>query len=117
MQMCIRDRVEACIEQFEKLYSVEQYECIMTRSMPPESILIGKHIKEKYPQIKWIASLADPIANNPYEIKAYIDDCLTLNNKEKEDLKIALKSSNAEAIKSWEQRPESVSYTHLLGEI
>ena len=45
--------------------------------------------------------------NKPYEIKAYIDDCLTLNNKEKEDLKIALKSSNAEAIKSWEQRPES----------
>ncbi len=103
----IDEWVEACIEQFEKLYSVEQYECIMTRSMPPESILIGKHIKEKYPQIKWIASLADPIANNPYEIKAYIDDCLTLNNKEKEDLKIALKSSNAEAIKSWEQRPES----------
>ena len=103
----IDEWVDASIEQFEKLYPEENYECIMTRSMPPESILIGKRIKEKYPHIKWIASLADPIANNPYEIKAYIEDCLTLNNKEKEELKAALKSADMEAINAWEQRPET----------
>lgn len=103
----IDEWVEASIEQFEKLYVEEKYECIMTRSMPPESILIGNRIKEKYPQIKWIASLADPIANNPYEIRAYIDDCLTMNNRDKEELKVALKSADIEAIKAWEQRPES----------
>lgn len=103
----IDEWVDASIEQFEKLYPEENYECIMTRSMPPESILIGKRIKEKYPHIKWIASLADPIANNPYEIKAYIDDCLTLNNKEKEELKTALKSADMKAINAWEQRPET----------
>lgn len=103
----IDEWVEASIKQFEKLYVEEKYECIMTRSMPPESILIGQRIKEKYPQIKWIASLADPIANNPYEIRAYIDDCLTMNNRDKEDLKAALKGKDIEAIKTWEQRPES----------
>ncbi len=103
----IDEWIEASIEQFEELYVEEKYECIMTRSMPPESILIGKRIKEKYPHIKWIASLADPIANNPYEIRAYIDDCLTLNNREKEELKAALKSADIEAINAWEQRPET----------
>ena len=103
----IDEWVDASIEQFEKLYPEENYECIMTRSMPPESILIGKRIKEKYPHIKWIASLADPIANNPYEIKAYIDDCLTLNSKEKEELKAALRSADMKAINAWEQRPET----------
>lgn len=99
--------VNSSIEQFEKLYEEEKYECIMTRSMPPESILIGKRIKEKYPHVKWIASLADPIANNPYEIKAYIDDYPTLNNKEKTELKAALKSADMEALQTWEQRPET----------
>lgn|GEM_PF-23644 len=98
--------VQQCIQCFEKLYSVEQYDCIMTRSMPPESILVGKYVKEKYPNIRWIASFADPIANNPYELSAYIGNCGTLNENQKTALKNALRNTDEAALKPWEERPE-----------
>lgn len=44
------------------------YDIIMTRSMPVESHIIGLKIKEKYPNIIWISSFGDPIANNPYTL-------------------------------------------------
>lgn len=97
----------ACVEEFERLYPTRKYACIMTRSMPPESILVGQAIKEKHPEIKWIASFNDPIANNPYEIKAYIDDCLTLRDGEKESLKAALRGTDEELLLPWEDRPEA----------
>ena len=45
------------VDQFEKMYEERQYDCIMTRSTPPESIVIGRAIKKKHPEIKWIASI------------------------------------------------------------
>lgn len=99
--------VEEGIKKFDELNSSRHYSCIMTRSMPPESILLGSRIKERYPDIKWIASLADPIANNPYEIKAYIDECPSLSNSQKIELKRALKSSDEKELVVWEKRPES----------
>lgn len=47
----------------------DEYDIVMTRSMPPESHEIGLKIKEIKPQIKWIASFGDPIANNPFVLK------------------------------------------------
>ena len=47
----------------------KEYDIIMTRSMPPESHEIGLKIKEIKPEIKWIASFGDPIANNPFVLK------------------------------------------------
>lgn len=44
----------------------DKYDIIMTRAMPPESHEIGYQIKKIKPNIKWIASFGDPIANNPY---------------------------------------------------
>lgn len=44
------------------------YDIIMTRSMPEESHLIGLKIKQKYPNVIWISSFGDPIANNPYTL-------------------------------------------------
>lgn len=102
----IDEWVKASVEQFERLYPEQKYACIMTRSMPPESVLVGMQIKKKYPQVKWIASLGDPIANNPYEIKAYINDCQTLTEAEKASLKTALWSTNEEMLRPWEKRPE-----------
>lgn len=104
---CIQEWVDACVTQFEKLYPQRQYNCVMTRSTPPESILVGLRIKEKYPQIKWIASFADPVANNPYELKAYVDDCPTLSDSEKRTLKQALRACDEALLKPWEVRPES----------
>lgn len=47
----------------------DKYDVVMTRSMPPESHEIGLRIKEIKPEIKWIASFGDPIANNPFVLK------------------------------------------------
>lgn len=103
----IDEWVEASVLQFEKLYPQRQYDCIMTRSTPPESILVGQRIKEKYPHVKWIASLADPVANNPYELISYIDDTITLTAREKTTLRQVLRSGNIEALTPWKNRPES----------
>lgn len=102
----IDDWVNGAIQQFEMLYPTAHYECIMTRSTPPESILIGQKIKEKHPEVKWIASLADPVANNPYELRAYIDDCPTLNIGQKQSLKAALRGNDLTLLTEWERRPE-----------
>lgn len=102
----IDEWVEACVNTFEELYPTRQYDCIMTRSTPPESILVGERIKKKHPQIKWIASLADPVANNPYEIYAYIDNNPLLNNVEKKKLKQDLLNGDESVLAHWETREE-----------
>lgn len=54
------------VEYFKK--NADKYDVIMTRSMPPESHKIGLEIKKIKPEIKWLASFGDPIANNPYTL-------------------------------------------------
>ena len=44
----------------------DEYDFVMSRSMPVESHEIAISIKKKYPDIKWIASFGDPIVNTPY---------------------------------------------------
>lgn len=56
-----------CIEKYKELIKTVKFDAIMTRSMPPESQNVGLKIKEMDNKIPWIASLADPIGNNPYE--------------------------------------------------
>ena len=98
---------EAAIAKFEELYPTQKYDCIMTRSTPPESILVGLRIKEKYPNVKWIASLADPVANNPYEIKAYIEDNPLLTKREKKIFKINLMQQSNYYLEPLKKRSEN----------
>lgn len=49
------------------LEHANEFDVIMTRSMPPETHAVGLLIKKQYPHIMWIASFGDPIANHPYE--------------------------------------------------
>lgn len=76
---------------FEERYESECYDAIMTRSMPPESIDVARLIRQKHPDIPWIASIADPIAKSPYDIEALINDNDELAEHEKRDFKIALR--------------------------
>lgn len=46
----------------------DEYDVVMTRSMPPECHRVGLWIKSHYPGKKWIASFGDPIKDNPYEL-------------------------------------------------
>lgn len=45
----------------------DDYDIVMTRSMPPECHQAGLRIKKRFPKVKWIASFGDPIKTNPYQ--------------------------------------------------
>ncbi len=60
----INDWVEEAVAYFAA--HAEEYDIIMTRSMPQESHIAGRRIKEQFPHIKWIAGFGDPVDNNPY---------------------------------------------------
>lgn len=60
----MKEWVNAGVEYFIK--HKDEYDFIMTRSMPPESHEIGLKIKEELPGIKWIASFGDPLVDTPY---------------------------------------------------
>ena len=64
------DSLELWKEKVIEYFSAHKnnYEIVMTRSMPPECHEIGLKIKEIKPEIKWIASFGDPIANNPFAL-------------------------------------------------
>lgn len=55
------------IEFYEK--NLDKYDIVMTRAMPEESHKIGLEIKKLNPNIIWIASFGDPIAQNPFTLK------------------------------------------------
>lgn len=60
----IDEWVNEGIAYFEQ--HADEFDFIMSRSMSPESILVAREIKKKHPDIPWIASFGDPLANNPY---------------------------------------------------
>lgn len=62
---------EKALEKFNELKKKIKFDAFMTRSLPPEVQKIGLKIKKENPNLPWIASLADPIANNPYETQAF----------------------------------------------
>jgi glycosyltransferase involved in cell wall biosynthesis len=84
--------IEAAIDLFEKQHSESPYDAIMTRSMPPESILFAQRLRERHPEIPWIASLADPIAKNPYQILGWVLESEELSEQEKQDFQLALRT-------------------------
>lgn len=83
--------VSKAVEMFCTKHEEQPYDAIMTRSMPPESILVAKQIHEKYPDIPWFASLADPMARSPYHLHSLIEENEMLKDHEKEDFQVALK--------------------------
>lgn len=60
----INEWVKEGIEYYEN--NKDKYSFIMSRSMAPESHMIALEIKKRYPNVKWIASFGDPIADNPF---------------------------------------------------
>lgn len=56
----VKDGINYCNENIDK------YDFMMSRSMAPESHEIALAVKKEHPDMPWIASFGDPIANNPY---------------------------------------------------
>lgn len=107
----IDEWVDASTELFEKLHSEKPYDFIMTRSMPPESIRVGLCIKKKHPEIKWIASMGDPVANNPYELNSNVKDATDLTEIQKKTLLEDLVSGKLTA---WDSERNSAGIRLLI---
>lgn len=54
----------SCVEYFDEHH--DEYDFIMSRSMPPDSHVAALAIKKSYPSIKWVASFGDPIYDSPF---------------------------------------------------
>ncbi|MDR3314855.1 MAG: glycosyltransferase, partial [Coriobacteriales bacterium] len=83
--------LDAAYALFTRLHAEEPYDALMTRSMPPESIELAKRVLRSYPELPWIASLADPLAKSPYEIEGRILEASNLSESEKRDFPCALR--------------------------
>ena len=86
----LEEWVDKACALFEERHAKNPYDALMTRSMPPESIEVARRIREKHPDIAWIASLGDPIAKSPYDIKAWVIESSELKEQEKRDFQVAL---------------------------
>lgn len=64
----LKEFKEKALEYFANNY--ENYDIVMTRSMPEECHEIGLAIKQIKPDVKWIASFGDPISQNPFTLKS-----------------------------------------------
>jgi glycosyltransferase involved in cell wall biosynthesis len=98
--------VDEAVALFTKRHAETPYDAIMTRSMPPESVFVAQKIREIYPDIPWIASLADPVGKAPYHIQGWVLESSELSEQDKTDFQTALKSgcsawknNNAEGVR------------------
>ncbi len=71
------------------LQNKDSYEFLMTRVMPDWSHNVGLMVKEKYPDVFWIASFGDPLYNNPIELQHIAN-----NNFDKKTAKRILNNLN-----------------------
>ncbi len=71
MKLCFPDSnagwTDEATQKASEIIKSQQIKIIITRSMPVSTHMIGLALKKKYPEIRWIASLSDPISINPYQ--------------------------------------------------
>ena len=97
---------DACLRIFEERHKVQPYDAVMTRCMPNESLEVGLAIKEKYPSLMWICSLADPVANNPY-VRYAIDTSPNFTQREKKQVLQELSLPQAAWSVNWLDHPSN----------
>ncbi len=98
---------EETLRIFELLHKQHAYDIFMTRCMPNESLEIGLSIKEKHPELKWICSLADPVANSPYWIDA-IEKSRTISDSAKHRVIKELSLPSEKWTRDWLNDPNAV---------
>ena len=97
---------EETIKLFRKLHSEHSYNVIMTRCMPNESMEIGLRIKEEFPSVKWICSMADPVGNNPYWTFA-ISNIAEISGREKKEILEDLQLPRSRWRRNWFEHPSN----------
>ncbi len=94
----IFDWVDYSVETFKKEHERRPFDAIMTRTMPPESILAAQRIKKEFPNLIWLASLGDPISKNPYTIQGLYGE--KFSDEDFEELISAIDFPNEQNLKN-----------------
>ena len=76
--------VDFALELFKTLHAELPFDAFMTRTMPVEALVAGRKLHELYPDVPWIASIADPVAKDPYQIKTWVYDMNVVRSDRKE---------------------------------
>lgn len=88
----IQEWIDEAVAYFETNH--DKYDIVMTRAMPQESHVVGLRIKEKFPDVTWIASFGDPIKENPYHyISCSLYSINSLKNKINHNMSLRRKLS------------------------
>lgn len=55
-----------CLQYIKKNIDISRYDCLITSHEPIVDCLLGLKIKKEFPQIRWIADIADPLTADYY---------------------------------------------------
>ena len=94
------------IRLFKEMHAKEPYDVFMTRCMPNESLEVGLTIKKEFPSVKWLCSLADPVANNPYWLHA-IEGIQELSDSQKKQIVADLSLPKEKWRQDWIKHPSN----------
>lgn len=90
------------VEIFRKKHASDPYDAFMTRCMPREALEIGIALKQEFPQVPWICSLADPVGNDPY-VRLEIKQSEDFSEREKEAVLAELALPAEKWTRKWEK--------------
>lgn len=89
------------VEIFRKNHASDPYDAFMTRCMPREALEIGIALKQEFPEVPWICSLADPVGNDPY-VRLEIKQSDDFSKREKEAVLTELALPAEKWTRKWE---------------
>lgn len=78
----VEEWTRKAVELFRKEHVSTPYDAFMTRCMPREALEVGIKLKQEFPDVPWICSLADPVGNDPYA-RLQIKQSDDFSNREK----------------------------------
>ena len=83
--------VEFAVAKFREEYPKKHYDCFLTRSMPPESVIVGERIHAEFPDVPWIAYFGDPISRIPRMMNPFVENNPELSPEDKKLIRTRLK--------------------------
>lgn len=92
---------EKSLATFRENHMSAPYDAFMTRCMPREALEIGIALKQEFPEVPWICSLADPVGNDPY-VRLQIEQSDDFSNKEKKCVLTELALPPEKWTRKWE---------------
>ena len=90
------------LEVFRRNHASDPYDAFMTRCMPREALEVGVALKQEFPDVPWICSLADPVGNDPY-VRLEIQQSDDFSEREKKAVLTELALPAEKWTRKWEK--------------